>query len=71
MKRKTAVEWLQELYNSRYEEFLIDDEFEKAKAMEKEQIVIAHNHGEYFSQFREDGLDDIHGVEYYNKTYNK
>ena len=36
----TAVEWLQELYNSRpaYEEFITDEEFEQAKQMEKEQM---------------------------------
>ena len=37
---KTAVEWLQELYDSRpaYEEFILDEEFEQAKVMEKEQM---------------------------------
>ena len=37
---KTAVEWLQELYDSRpaYEEFILDEEFEQAKQMEKEQM---------------------------------
>ena len=39
---KTAVEWLQELYDSRpaYEEFILDEEFEQAKQMEKEQMKI-------------------------------
>ena len=39
----TAVQWLEELYNNRpaYEEFILDDEFEQAKRMEKEQIINA------------------------------
>jgi hypothetical protein len=39
----TAVEWLQEKYNSRqvYEESIFDEEFEKAKEMERNQIVYA------------------------------
>jgi hypothetical protein len=36
-----AVEWLQEKYNSRqvYEESIFDEEFEQAKAMEKQQMI--------------------------------
>jgi hypothetical protein len=36
-KQQTAVEWLQELYNSRpaYEEFIMEEEFEQAKALEE------------------------------------
>ena len=43
MAQQTAVEWLQERYNRRqvYEESIFDEEFEQAKAMEKEQIVYA------------------------------
>lgn len=42
-----AIEWLQQLYDSRpaYEEFILPDEFEKAKQMEKEQIKDAYNIG--------------------------
>ena len=60
---KTAVEWLQEKYNSRqvYEESIFDEEFEQAKAMEKEQIIDAFNSGlEY---------DYDESETYYNKTY--
>jgi hypothetical protein len=69
MEKKTAVEWLfmtlaltpmTDWYNV----------LEKAKAMEKEQIINAHNYGEYFSQFK-DTLDDENGKQYYNETYNK
>ena len=76
MAQQTAVEWLEnqlevsmgvyfptKLYKPAYELF------EQAKAMEKEQIILAHNHGEYFSQFR--NLDDENGKQYYNETYNK
>jgi hypothetical protein len=43
---QTAVEWLQEKYNSRqvYEESIWDEEFEKAKEMEKEQ---SHNYADF------------------------
>jgi hypothetical protein len=39
MAQQTAVEWLQERYNRRqvYEESIFDEEFEQAKAMEKDQ----------------------------------
>ena len=40
---KTAVEWLRDLYENRpaYEECILEDEWEKALEMEKEQIVNA------------------------------
>ncbi len=68
MKQQTAVDYL-------IERFLSGDEnimhvMIKAKLMEKEQIITAHNHGEYFAADR-DCLDDENGLDYYNKTYNK
>jgi hypothetical protein len=41
-KQQTAVEWLEEMYNSRpaYEEYISYEEFEQAKEMEKEQKSI-------------------------------
>jgi hypothetical protein len=58
---KTAVEWLQELYDNRpaYEEFILDEEFEQAKQMEKEQL----------QQYFEYGIEAAE--DYYNKTYNQ
>jgi uncharacterized protein (UPF0276 family) len=65
MKKQTAVEWLQ----SEIENFIdmgntFTNEFEQAKAMEKEQIIDAV-----------DGfpLDKRHleGEQYYNETYGK
>ena len=37
---KTAVEWLKDLYENQdaYDEFIVDEQWEKAKEMEKEQI---------------------------------
>ena len=75
MAQKTAVEWLiEEIKNfdsGRSEYYSKVAIYNHAFRMEKEQIINAHNHGEYFSQFRQDGLDDVHGIEYYNETYNK
>jgi len=45
MAQQTAVEWLQELYNSRWEQFIHMEEFEIAKQMEKEQIMNAYRWG--------------------------
>jgi hypothetical protein len=46
MAQQTAVEWLQELYDSRpaYEEFIMEDEFEQAKAIEEQRIRDAIMH---------------------------
>jgi hypothetical protein len=46
MAKQTAVEWLQELYNSRptYEEFIMEDEFEQAKEIEEQRIRDAIMH---------------------------
>ncbi len=70
MKKQTAVEWLQELYDSRpaYEEFILDDEFEQAKQMEKEQIKNAYHQGvvNEISIYYTPDAD-----QYYNETYAK
>jgi hypothetical protein len=70
----TAVEWLQEKYNSRqvYEESIFDEEFEQAKEMEKENIAKAWDAGkhQYFSL----GIPEIefnNGKEYYDINYNE
>jgi hypothetical protein len=77
-RKITAVEWLQERYNSRqvYEESIFDEEFEQAKAMEKEQIVNADlnatirtakgfNADVYVTRVKE------LAEQYYNETFNK
>ena len=52
MAQQTAVEWLQQLYDSRpaYEEYILDDEFEQAKQMEKEQIQDAWHDGNFLGR---------------------
>jgi hypothetical protein len=70
MAQQTAVEWLQELYNSRpaYEQFIMDEEFEQAKQMEKEQITQAH----LFGLLRPIEMEATKQAEqYYNENYNK
>lgn len=64
MKQQTAVEWLQELYNSRWEQFIHMEEFEKAKEMEKEQIKDAHIDGQSLVSCK-----DEYAEQYYNETY--
>ena len=44
----------------------IDNSFEQAKEMEKEQIINAFNDGDFMSTGCEDDA-----VKYYNETYNK
>jgi hypothetical protein len=76
---QTAVEFLQEKYNSRqvYEESIFDEEFEQAKAIEKEQMISAmiytfnqQNTLPYGMEYllRRDGmLEDCEN--YYKETY--
>jgi phage terminase large subunit GpA-like protein len=64
----TAVQWLEELYNNRpaYEEFILDDEFEQAKRMEKEQIINAIMYA-----LDEDGHTGDWKIKFANDYYNK
>lgn len=73
MAQQTAVEWLMEKYNSRqvYEESIWDEEFEQAKAMEKEQIIKAYKEARQIGCKCYDDLDDRNAEPYNNKTYNK
>jgi hypothetical protein len=59
--KQTAVEWLRDLYENRpaYEECILEDEWEEALKMEKEQIEDAFI-------VRYSGTAE----EYYNETYN-
>jgi hypothetical protein len=68
--QQTAVGWIEDNIQSDMTFMEIMGLIRQAKAMEKEQILNAHNHGEYNSQFM-DALDDIDSIEYYNKTYTK
>ena len=69
MENKTAVEWLigqfdniVELYPSEWEK--INNAIQKAKEMEKEQIIKAFNYGNA-------DTDLAYGSEYFKKTYKK
>ena len=75
MAQQTAVDYLKdrlesilELYNSEWDK--VYQEFEKAKAMEKEQIINAFGVG---CQVESKRLIGYHGMaeQYYNETYNK
>ena len=65
--KQTAVEWLYRWLNDNQEETIEEaiEAFEKAKAMEKEQIVNAYDEGEYDCGCNGDS------EQYYNKTFKK
>jgi hypothetical protein len=64
-KQQTAVEWLiEQFWNN--EGMLTSKKLEKAKEMEKEQIVKAVNKG---WNYHEDGFVSWMGEQYYNETY--
>ena len=69
MSKQTAVEWLYvKLSTSSSDELVgnINNWFEQAKQMEKEQIEIAFNIGEFEGVIRSDKRN---GTDYYNETY--
>jgi hypothetical protein len=61
----TAVEWLEELWYKSAGKLYRED-FEKALAMEKEQIMMAFNDGKVNSVLKKRGSE-----EYYQETYSK
>ena len=67
---KTAVQWLEEQINGN-ELFYIDDLFEQAKEIERQQIIDAH--GDKLK--KSGGTSNFEywftGEEYYNKTFKK
>jgi hypothetical protein len=84
MAQQTAVEWLIDRLldgSIRFEEtemgFLISmengDEIDKAKAMEKEQIMNAYSDGVFDGTLTDAFFEDskVSGEQYYNETYNK
>ena len=76
-KKLTAVEWLVEqleVFVTLDEELAWDKLFEKAKQMEKEQIIDSHKNG--FTEgtcfgASPTGYKFITSEQYYNETYNK
>lgn len=68
MKKQTAVEWLQaEIDNKDMGEIpmWIYEFIEKAKAMEKEQIVDAYKQGQHDSE----PIRETDAQQYFNETY--
>jgi hypothetical protein len=85
MAQQTAVEWLTEQVKSKeWQDMFIwnkEEVFQQAKAMEKEQIIKAHNdgfeksgegwNGEYGLKNLNNISDEIKSEQYYNETYGK
>lgn len=74
MAQQTVVEWLQEQYDNCPESFLTEDDFERAKQMEKARIIDAYNKGEI--QGLKSTNNSFHSSlitaeDYYNQTYGK
>ena len=71
MEKKTAVEHLQEYLTISLgidRMRLLFNEFEKAKAIEKEQIMDASYYG-HLKGWVDDGVENSYGEEYYNETF--
>ena len=62
----TAVEWLTEQYLEQYD-LLDSDLYLKAKEMEKQQIIEAHEEGFYSPPFRMSRRKEAE--QYYNETF--
>jgi hypothetical protein len=68
-KKQTAVEWLKEQLTPSIslQQKYIDEIFDKAKAMEKEQIIDAHDAAYIAMNLAFRGFD--RSLEYYEATY--
>jgi hypothetical protein len=68
MKKQTAVEWLVAQVNADClnSVFITPDLIDKAKAMEKEQMIDAYDYG-YTEGWH---MDEHKSEQYYNETYN-
>lgn len=70
-KQQTAMEWLEELYYKSAGN-LYGDDFEKARAMEKEQIFDAWDSALINTHIVSNSIGVPYDKEkYYNETYNK
>lgn len=77
--KKTAIDWLKntlEFFGNKHELVISWDDFDKiferAKAMEKEQIMDAFGEKRQFIGFDDNeffGIKEVTGKEYYNETY--
>jgi hypothetical protein len=62
--KQTAVEWLRDLYENQptYDEFILDEQWEKALEMEKEQMI------DWYATGQADTVNMYE--EHLNKTFN-
>ena len=69
--KQTAVEWLKDLYENQdaYDEFILDEQWQKAIEMEKEQIIDAWIDGDNSDCLSEQDSSDF-AEQYYNETFN-
>ncbi|NDC96264.1 hypothetical protein EBZ38_11825 [bacterium] len=73
MKKQTAVEWLVEQVNTDClnSTFIRPELIEKAKSIEREQILEAFDEGqEYEYQYHINSTPKFDSQTYYNETYN-
>lgn len=63
--KQTAVEWLEEIAMNG---FITPEDFEKAKEMEKEQIMDAAYFG-HLKGWVDCGVENSFGEEYYKETF--
>jgi hypothetical protein len=69
---KTAIEWLEEQYNlgNGFERLLTNKEFEKAKEMEKKQVIDAYRDGRSDQQSeRSSRFYNRSSEQHYNETF--
>jgi hypothetical protein len=69
--KQTAVEWLRDLYENRpaYEECILEDEWEEALKMEKEQMIDAWSNG-WLNDYQSDEDVKNSAEQYYNEIFN-
>jgi len=69
--KQTAVEWLRDLYENQpaYEEYILDEQWQKAIEMEKEQIIDAWSNG-WLNDYQSDEDVKNSAEQYYNETFN-
>jgi len=69
--KQTAVEWLRDLYENQpaYDESILDEQWEKALEMEKEQMIDAWSNG-WLNDYQSDEDVKNSAEHYYNETFN-
>jgi hypothetical protein len=64
---QTAIEWLEKAIVLYVERCDLQEEFDKAKQMEKQQIIDAYEDGTYHNTFGNENYES--SEEYYKKTF--